>query len=364
MIPSKKISDYFEIRTDQIRGDSHLPFDLYLYFKSNDHVLMFARRGAEFEKPLFERLKRFNRVWLHSADAEAWRQYLTPPSYQTPEGALIAEAMASEKLPEKKKQEVVSKTAQALIHELAQAKNAEEQKQKREQARKVIEDALGIAGQQVKGLLQEIWQAAQLDPDMDHAINVSSYSVIFAMAFGRIDEELLSDLALSGLLHDIGLSQVPAHLAARPWNTLKPEEALLYSEHVEAGAKLLDQFAPTASPRVREVLLQHHEKFNGTGYPRKLEGFAFDDVAQLVAMAELGDSMGSGQWDGQERLIKEVFDFLETLEKQKAFPEYFNPEVFNQVVRWIRSAGAEDALGTASQVVGKQVTQVIESSAA
>ena len=364
MIPSKKISDYFEIQTDQIRDESPLPFDLYLYFKSNDHVLMLARRGAEFDQPLRERMKKFGRVWLHSADAEAWRHYIAPPTYQTSEGALIAEALASEKLSEKKKQEVVSKAAQTVLQGLAQAKNAKDQKQKREEARKVIEDALGIAGQQVKGLLQEIWQAAQLDPDMDHAINVSSYSVIFAMAFGRIDEELLSDLALSGLLHDIGLSQVPAHLAAKPWNTLSAEEAVRYTEHVESGVQLLAQFAPAASPRVREVLLQHHEKFNGSGYPRKLEGFAFDDVAQLVAMAELGDSMGSGQWDGQTRLIKEVFDFLETLEKRKAFPEYFNPEVFNQVVRWIRSAGAEDALGAASQVVGKQVTQVIDSTAA
>jgi HD-GYP domain-containing protein (c-di-GMP phosphodiesterase class II) len=325
---------------------------------------MFVRRGAEFEKPLFERLKRVGRAWLHTSDAEAWKRYISPPTYQTPQGALIAEAIASEKLSPKKKQEVVSKAAQTVLKELAQAKNAEEQKQKREEARKVIEDALAIAGDQVKSLLQEIWQAAQLDPDMDHAINVSSYSVIFAMAFGRINEELLSDLALSGLLHDIGLSQIPAHLAAKPWNTLSPEESLRYAEHVESGAKLLDEFAPSASTRVREVLLQHHEKFNGSGYPRKLEGFAFDDVAQLVAMAELGDSMGSGQWDGQNRLIKEVFDFLETLEKRKAFPEYFNPEVFNQVVRWIRSAGAEDALGTASQLVGKQVTQVIDSSAA
>jgi hypothetical protein len=81
-------------------------------------------------------------------------------------------------------------------------------------------------------------------------------------------------------------------------------------------------------------------------------------------MAELGDSMGSGQWDGQARLIKEVFDFIESLEKQKAFPQYFNPEVFNQVVQWIRSASAEEALGTASQVVGKQVTQVIDTKAA
>jgi HD-GYP domain-containing protein (c-di-GMP phosphodiesterase class II) len=217
---------------------------------------------------------------------------------------------------------------------------------------------------QISGEASEIWRLSNADPTFEHALNVSTYSVLFALAFGKISMELLADLALAGLLHDIGLSQIPAQYAPIVWSEQTPEQRKEYMKHVDAGLELLDAFAPQTSPRVRTLIGQHHEKFDGKGYPKSLQGFALDDVAQLVAMADLFDSIGSGRWDGEKRTLGETLDTLEKIERARTFPEYFNPEVFSTVIRWTRSEGSKEQTAAALEVVKGQTKGLLKKDAA
>jgi HD-GYP domain-containing protein (c-di-GMP phosphodiesterase class II) len=105
---------------------------------------------------------------------------------------------------------------------------------------------------------------------------------------------------------------------------------------------------------VLAILSQHHEKFDGTGYPKGLKGFSVDDISQLLSIADLVDTVGSGHWDGKERTLKETLEEIETMEKSRTFPEHFNPEVYAAVMRWVRSIPdprADQGLRSAAQVV-------------
>jgi PAS domain S-box-containing protein/putative nucleotidyltransferase with HDIG domain len=94
---------------------------------------------------------------------------------------------------------------------------------------------------------------------------------------------------LAGLLHDIGLMAVPAVLLNKPAQFTEAE-LLLVRTHAEAGAKLL---ARLPDPRIAEIVHQHHERMNGSGYPRGLSGEAIAIEARVLAVADVVEAMCS-----------------------------------------------------------------------
>src|SRR5690606_31286078 len=141
---------------------------------------------------------------------------------------------------------------------------------------------------------------------------------------------------------------------SRSWNTHSPADRKIYVSHVDHGSDLLRRFVADAPERVSAIIGQTHEKFDGTGYPQGRKGFNLDDIAQLVALAEFVDSIACGQWDGTQRTMREALKVIEGFEKKKSFPEYFNPEVFGEVLRWTRSAPDASAMTEAAKAVGER----------
>jgi HD-GYP domain-containing protein (c-di-GMP phosphodiesterase class II) len=120
---------------------------------------------------------------------------------------------------------------------------------------------------------------------------------------------------------------------------------------VDEGLKLLDEFASGLSPRIRPLIQQHHEKYDGSGYPQQLQGSQVNDLAQLIGMADAIESMATGHWDGTERTFMQSFEEFERLEKAGEYSGFFNPEVFAAVLRWIRNPGSLSSKLKASEVV-------------
>jgi HD-GYP domain-containing protein (c-di-GMP phosphodiesterase class II) len=328
---------------------------------SRDFLTKFRSRGVE-------------RVWIHKDDLPAFEAYLKareaaapPRELKTEAGKKIVELVADPAISERERTAMVAKTARAAMAEVAAATTPAEQAKANEKAREVVRDvlegALDKASKEVRSLASEIWKLADIDPDLEHSANVSTYAVLFAMAFGRIDQELIADIAIAGLLHDAGISQVTAAVTSIPWKEMKPEDLNRYSRHVNAGNTLVDLYAPEIPARVKAMIAQHHEKFDGTGYPNHLEGFKVNDIAQLLGMADMLDSMSGGQWDGQKRALQDTFQTLEKLEKKRTFPEHFNPEVFGAVMKWMKNAQAMDSAKEAAKIVERTTEKLVKNAA-
>ncbi len=403
MKQARRIHDFVQGSLSDLRPGEPLTFDVYLYFERNRHVMLWRRKG---EVPPIRFLARsvergISRIWIHKDDEQEFRTYLNPPvpeqlpdrsdAVPAPEpearaeeavpqaesktdaepdgesvtlrfrprtepGAYLAAALSAQSIGEDQKKSIVSEAAQELFRETASAETLEEQKVQLKRARQTVEDVLDSSTLRAEAAVSEIWKLANIDADLEHAVNVATYAVIFAMAFGRIDTALLADIAMAGLLHDVGISQIPAGVTSIPWKSMDQKTALLYAEHVDHGLRLLQTFAPSLPQRVRTIISQHHEKFNGSGYPRGLRGFGVDDVAQLLALADLLDAVSSGAWDGVERTLRNTFETLDRVEKSRTFPEHFNPDVYAIVMRWLRSSlpGEESgAIDLAVRVVSK-----------
>lgn len=375
---SRFIEDYFSISLLDLRPGETIPFDVHLYFSQNRHVLLLKNNGELITDGFLDKYaqKGLQTLWVHRDDTDAFQSYLHP-SAAVPEAdeasepaeppatlaQKISETLLEPSLPPEEKKEAVGTYAQELLRQSALPVTPKSQNQTNQQLRnavsEILKDVLDETRDAAHGHLHELWKLADVDPDFEHAVNVSTFAVIFAMAFGRIDSGLLADLALAGLLHDIGLSQIPSDLASIPWRKFTTEQAHAYSAHVAHAVELIREFSPEVPERVRLLISQHHEKFDGTGYPQRLHGFKVDDIAQLLSIADILDSFASGQWDGSRRTLKETFEMLEKLEKTSTFPEYFNPDVFAAVIGWIRSQASRDARAEAVAVVKDQTLGLI-----
>ncbi len=107
----------------------------------------------------------------------------------------------------------------------------------------------------------------------------------------RISGEELRALEIGAQLHDVGKSRVPRDILFKP-GPLDEREWTILRRHPEAGAEMLD-FLFSELPLVREIVLCHHERWDGGGYPRGLKGEAIPLLARIVAVADAYEAMTS-----------------------------------------------------------------------
>jgi HD-GYP domain-containing protein (c-di-GMP phosphodiesterase class II) len=103
-------------------------------------------------------------------------------------------------------------------------------------------------------------------------------------------EERLSTLGLGLLLHDIGKLAIPLGILNKP-GKLTPEEWTIMKSHPRAGVDMLD--GSHWSPLVKAVVLRHHERWNGTGYPDGKAGPDIHHMARIAAVADVYDAITS-----------------------------------------------------------------------
>jgi putative two-component system response regulator len=120
-----------------------------------------------------------------------------------------------------------------------------------------------------------------------HSRRIGSYSVRLARAYG-LPEEQVRDIGLAAPLHDLGKLAVPDAILLKP-GPLDSGERELMEHHAKIGHDVL---AGTGAPLLdlaAEIALTHHERFDGSGYPR---GLAADDIpiaGRIVAIADSFD---------------------------------------------------------------------------
>jgi HD-GYP domain-containing protein (c-di-GMP phosphodiesterase class II) len=107
--------------------------------------------------------------------------------------------------------------------------------------------------------------------------------------FTKLDERL-STLGLGLLLHDIGKLAVPLGILNKP-GRLTPEEWTIMKSHPRAGVDMLD--GSQWSPLVKAIVLRHHERWNGSGYPDGRVGEEIHQMARIAAVADVYDAITS-----------------------------------------------------------------------
>lgn len=123
-----------------------------------------------------------------------------------------------------------------------------------------------------------------------HCINVAVLAIVFGRHLG-FSGVVLNRMGLAGLFHDLGKAHMPEVILESP-RRLTPEEFEIMKRHPRLGWEQLQD-----NPQVYEEMLagalEHHEKYNGLGYPRGLKGEEISVVARILSVADVYDALTS-----------------------------------------------------------------------
>ena len=122
-----------------------------------------------------------------------------------------------------------------------------------------------------------------------HSSRVALYSVKLAEAL-KFDEDAIKDIEIEALLHDIGKIGVPDVVLNKP-TKLNDEELRQIRAHTLIGKQIVEEIDDMK--HVSDVVMYHHERYDGTGYPEGLIGEAIPLNARIVAIADAYDAMYS-----------------------------------------------------------------------
>ncbi len=117
-----------------------------------------------------------------------------------------------------------------------------------------------------------------------HSMRVAIFLSLFSRTIGlSVDEQKM--LTIGGLLHDVGKMIIP-HLILNKPGKLTPEEFTLMKEHVNASSRILS-LSGDIPQGVIIIAEQHHEKIDGSGYPKGLSGNALNKLARMASIVDI-----------------------------------------------------------------------------
>jgi HD-GYP domain-containing protein (c-di-GMP phosphodiesterase class II)/ribonuclease BN (tRNA processing enzyme) len=202
----------------------------------------------------------------------------------------------------------------------------------------------------------------------NHVRRVAEYCKILALAYG-MDENEAELLKQASPMHDIGKIAIPDSILNKP-GRFNAEDRAIMDTHPQLGYNMIKSSERPLLKAASYVAYEHHEKWNGTGYPRGLKGEEIHIYGRITAIADVFDALGSDRvykkaWDDERifKLFKEerskhfdptLVDLFfekkdEILKIREKFKDYYIENDNKEVVDSIKILGA---FGTKSKGFG------------
>ncbi|MGE4282867.1 MAG: HD-GYP domain-containing protein [Clostridia bacterium] len=133
------------------------------------------------------------------------------------------------------------------------------------------------------------------DMTYTHSMNVSTYAMLIGKWI-ELPEEDTKDLMVAGVLHDIGKVKIPVEILSKA-DSLTPEENEILKKHPIYGYEILKD-VPNINENIKNAILMHHEREDGSGYPQGIRGDRINLFAKILSLADAYDLIMS-QKNGQ-----------------------------------------------------------------
>ena len=167
----------------------------------------------------------------------------------------------------------------------------------------------------------------EYDP-VSHTVRVAALGVALAQQLDMTDPAKLTRLGLGALFHDFGMSRVPEKILTKQGQLGSAERGVM-QQHPEWGAELLTQLGGENVDL--EPVRHHHERFNGTGYPRGLKGEAIPFSARVVAVVDVYKAITSRRPYMTARGSEDAVTLM-----TRRMPGHFDPTVLSEFVRLLK----------------------------
>ena len=180
-----------------------------------------------------------------------------------------------------------------------------------------------------------------------HSVAVCGLMIALARQLG-LSEEDSREAGLGGLMHDIGKSKIPDRILRKP-DKLTDDEWVKMKAHPEIGHSILSK--GSYGPIPMDVVLHHHEKIDGTGYPHRLAGDSISLFARMASVCDVYDAITSN------RPYKTGWSAAEAIRKMAEWaPGYFDERIFQAFVKTVGIY----PVGTLVRLEGGRLAVVVE----
>ena len=160
-----------------------------------------------------------------------------------------------------------------------------------------------------------------------HSLNVSILASAFAWHL-KFSEDKLISIGRGAFFHDIGKAKVPMSIINKP-NTLNESERRIMQMHPSYGEQIFHHENMKSDIELG-IITQHHENYDGSGYPNKLAVNQINKYAAIVAIADFYDAMTTERTYKQEVHPSEVVQIIYSLSAKK-----FDPRIVNHFIKTV-----------------------------
>ena len=159
------------------------------------------------------------------------------------------------------------------------------EKQQFQAAQCMVQDMVKLCSSE-GDLLYLLQQMSTANPSLySHSVAVSVYSCIIANMHGWKSVHMQSRVALAGLMHDIGKREIPEEILQKTRVKLTVEDTKLLESHPVRGRDILRDIKGLPE-EISQIVSNHHEYHNGTGYPMRLKGETIHPISRLIQVVD------------------------------------------------------------------------------
>lgn len=188
-------------------------------------------------------------------------------------------------------------------------------------------------------------------PNFVHSYSVAFYSEAFAKELG-LNKRRQEVIKTAGLFHDIGKVSLSDNFFNKTTDTGKNDS---YLKHPELGESLLKKIDVLEKNKIPEIVGQHHEKYDGSGFPGKLKGDEIRLEAQIIHLADVFDSITKPKYQTVPKST--AADAVDMMRKESG--KKFNPELLGKFIDFV----TKDNFAVVDEVQAKVKAEAVKFSA-
>ncbi len=280
--------------------------DRYVLFLSETNILSTNKIGQLKQNHV-------SHLYLNTKDRQGYLKYIKNN---------LATILDNPDLTENDKASIIYETASDITEELFSNPSTESI----EQTRNLVDCMIDTISQspQTSNLLMMITNQDYYT--YTHSINVGIYAVAMVRkTIPSINEAELKKLGLGFFLHDLGKAKIPKSIINKK-GPLDQDEWQLMQAHPTLGADLAQELK-TNDPAIIDIILTHHERCNGSGYPRKLTKKEISLPGKICAFCDVFDALTT------KRSYKKAMSTFDTLKIiRNDTPDHFEQELLNPFI--------------------------------
>lgn len=306
---------YIPIQSLDIEAETRITFDIYVNLPLNNKYIKYRKSGGQIATDKLEYLnsKNVGNFFIQKEDYKEFVKYV----------ATRMQTLISAKDSEDNKR-MMTASARAILTSTFGAKDPATANalmgNLNDITSVVIEGILEGATSHKKKIFQKLALLADKGTDFQkHPVNVASLAVLLTFGIGYSNEKILSDMAIAALLHDLGLSKLPPKVIMSAHNLGSLgiyERDWLYS-HPQGTLDILKEKNVEVSELAKTIILQHHEEFNGFGYPSGLRGYAINELSQILRISDDLEQLFKQEFSSGGHLRVMLAAFMDDLHQNK-----------------------------------------------